>query len=207
MYWAVWPFFQSRPNGCGRLLLFLHPKFRGGRLRRFRQFCGNSQTVQYVYQVFLDSCVSCNTSEQLFQLFSGPGPWVTAGDSLLCAGCAVWPMCLSHYCAVCMILQITTWIYSINAAGPPALPNLRVSPRWNMYFLWNADFCIKFVLEFDDSEPPAPQAPFPWFPDLSWKVHFLISFLLESDDLAFTRIHTQTYPSIYIHIYIYIYIF
>ena len=38
-------------------------------------------------------------------------------DSLLCAGCAVWPMCLSHYCTVCMILKNTSGIYSQNAAG------------------------------------------------------------------------------------------
>ena len=54
-------------------------------------------------------------------------------DSLLCAGCAVWPMCLSHSCAVCMVLQITTGIHSINAAGMQSVQYIHQD------FL---DFCI-----------------------------------------------------------------
>ena len=54
-------------------------------------------------------------------------------DSLLCAGCAVWPMCLSHSCAVCMVLQITTGIQSINAAGMQSVQYIHQD------FL---DFCI-----------------------------------------------------------------
>ena len=82
------------------------------------------------------------------QLFSELSVWLVSGhyphkrlnlllccfqDSLLCAGCGLWPMCLNAIQSICVIPKITTGIYSIFAARMQTVQYI------NQAFL---DFCI-----------------------------------------------------------------